>query len=234
MLNLAESIFHSIQGEGIYAGQPSIFVRLTGCNLRCVFGHTTCDTPYSSFNPEHAPYKDNEDICREVERISKNHPRTKHMVITGGEPLLQRKELEDFLARIFTFKKDWVITIETNGTLPPLNPLAKDYRISLYSISPKLSTSVAKDTTILTQEQIDHHDKTRLNYRSLFMIVSSGVQYQMKFVYSGPECVDEIKDIYSKMSKFVDMGDDAQLKWWMRNHPNNFTMLMDGIRDSQL
>ena len=51
MLKVNE-MFCSIQGEGIYAGVPSFFVRTVGCNLKCVFKNSTCDTPYTSFNPE--------------------------------------------------------------------------------------------------------------------------------------------------------------------------------------
>ena len=227
MLPIIE-LFYSIQGEGIYAGQPSIFIRTSGCNLRCVFGHTCCDTPYSSFNPEKPAFTEDEAL-KAMSDIVKSHPKVKHLVVTGGEPLLHHKALEEFLTRAFTIK-DWVVTIETNGTQMPLNPLAKGYKVSLYSISPKLSTSVAKDTTILTKEQIANHDKARINPKVLFNIVSTGVPYQMKFVYSGPECIDEIKEIYARMSKNVDMGDSAQLRWWMRNHPNNYTLLMpEGI-----
>lgn len=227
MLPIIE-LFYSIQGEGIYAGQPSIFIRTSGCNLRCVFGHTRCDTPYSSFNPEKPSYSEDEALQKMKEIVDK-HQKVKHLVITGGEPLLHHKALEEFLGRAFAIK-DWIVTIETNGTQMPLNPLARNYKVSLYSISPKLSTSVAKDTNILSQEQIDNHNRSRINPKVLFNIVSTGVPYQMKFVYSGPECIDEIKEIYALMSKHVDMGDSAQLRWWMRNHPNNYTLLMpEGI-----
>ena len=167
--------------------------------------------------------------------LTSKHDRVNHVVITGGEPLLQREGLKEFLTEIFKIRKDWVITIETNGSLPVLDTLSKDYKISLYSVSPKLGTSVDHELKFLTKEQADHHDKTRINYKNLFNIVTCGVPYQFKFVYSGPECVGEIKDIYAKMSKFVNMGDDNELRYWMRNHPNKNTMLMpEGITKDQV
>lgn len=68
-------IFYSIQGEGRYTGTPAIFIRLAGCNLRCDF----CDT-------EHQPYQDltEEEIMRQIADFP-----TSHVVITGGEPMLQ-------------------------------------------------------------------------------------------------------------------------------------------------
>ena len=212
--------FHSLQGEGRYAGIPSFFIRTTGCNLRCVFKDSICDTAYSSFNPEKPIWKTNEELINYFTELSKSHPRTTHVVITGGEPLLQRDGLKEFLTEIFKIRKDWVVTIETNGTMPILDTLSKDYRVSLYSVSPKLGSSVDYNHKFLSAEQAKHHDDLRINYKNLFNVVTSGVPYQFKFVYSGPECVDEIKDIYARIAKFVNMGDDNELRYWMRNHPN--------------
>ena len=77
-MRIAE-FFKSIQGEGEFAGTPSVFVRTTGCNLRCSF----CDTPYTSWKPEgiHEPWQ------TILDRILADDCR--HVVLTGGEPLLQ-------------------------------------------------------------------------------------------------------------------------------------------------
>lgn len=234
MLQIIES-FYSIQGEGRFAGVPSFFIRTTGCNLRCVFKDSICDTAYSSFHPEKALYSSEEELIDAFKDLIKGHNLVNHVVITGGEPLLQREGLIEFLTDIFKIRKDWVVTIETNGTLPILNTLSKDYKVSLYSVSPKLGTSVDRDCKFLTKDQADKHDKQRIDHKNLFNIVTSGVPYQFKFVYSGPECIDEIKDIYRNMSKFVNMGDDNELRYWMRNHPNKNTMLMpEGINKEQI
>ena len=71
-------LFYSIQGEGILAGVPSAFVRTTGCNLRCSF----CDTPYTSWAPEGETFT----VAQILDRLAA-YP-TRHVVLTGGEPLL--------------------------------------------------------------------------------------------------------------------------------------------------
>jgi 7-carboxy-7-deazaguanine synthase len=234
MLNIIE-LFHSIQGEGRYMGVPSIFVRTTGCNLRCVFKDSICDTAYSSFHPEKPIYSNEQDLIDAFIKISKEHPRTTHIVITGGEPFLQREGLKDFLTDIFQIKNDWIVTIETNGTFPVFGPLTKGFKISLYSVSPKLATSVDTAHKFLTEEQAKRHDELRINYKNLFNVITSGVPYQFKFVYSGPECIDEIQDIYSKISKFVNLGDTNEIKYWQRNNPNKNTWLMpEGVTQEQI
>jgi len=234
MLNIIE-MFVSIQGEGRHAGVQSIFVRTTGCNLRCVFKDSICDTAYSSFHPEKPIFSTEAELIGEFKKIAEAHANVTHVVVTGGEPLLQKEALKEFLTDIFKIRKDWVVTIETNGTMPVLDTLSKDYKVSLYSVSPKLGSSVDHNHQFLTEEQAKHHDQTRINYKNLFNVVTSGVPYQFKFVYSGPECVTEIKDIYARMSKFLNTGDDNELRYWMRNHPNKNTMLMpEGINKEQL
>src|SRR5213080_914951 len=76
-MKIAE-IFHSIQGEGKLAGVPSVFVRASGCNLRC----TWCDTPYASWDPE----GENLNVDEIVARVKSFN--VKHVVVTGGEPMI--------------------------------------------------------------------------------------------------------------------------------------------------
>jgi len=96
-------IFYSIEGEGIEIGRPEIFVRLSGCNLRCVW----CDTKYA--------WEDGKDMSVEevIEEIKK-YP-CKNVSITGGEPLLQRKELLGLIKKLN--EAGYWIQINTNGTI---------------------------------------------------------------------------------------------------------------------
>ena len=234
MLSINE-LFVGAQGEGSRMGVPSIFVRTNGCNLRCVFQDSICDTAYASFNPEKPIFSNMTELIDAFMGLSKEHPRITDVVITGGEPLLQKEGLKEFLTDIFKIRKDWVVPIETNGTMPILDVLSKDYKVSLYSVSPKLATSVDYDHKFLTEEQANNHDKLRINYKNLFNIVTSGVKYQFKFVYSAPECIVEIKDIYARMASFVNKGDDTEFRYWMRNHPNKNTWLMpEGANKEQI
>lgn len=233
MLKVNE-MFCSIQGEGIYVGVPSFFVRTVGCNLRCVFKDSICDTAYTSFNPEKPLYDNWDDLMNAFRKLVEDNPRVEHLVITGGESLLSRKDLEEFLTNVYKIK-DFKTTIETNGSLPMLNPLGKGYKIDLYSVSPKLSTSVDWDCKFITEQQRDNHNKNRINYKNLYDIIKYSRNYQFKFVYSGPECIDEIKDIYSKISDLVNKEDDYEFENWIRKHPNKHTQLMpEGITNDQL
>jgi len=95
-------IFYSIQGEGNWTGLPNIFIRTTGCNLRCSF----CDTKYA--------YKKGKELTVEeiIEKISQYT--CKYICITGGEPLLQ-KDIFNLIDKLL--KKGYKISIETNGSL---------------------------------------------------------------------------------------------------------------------
>ena len=98
-------IFYSLQGEGMRSGEPSVFVRFSGCNLRCPW----CDTDFDSFTLMSA-----DDIAAEVSRL--NHDKIASWVIlTGGEPLLQADDsLVDTL-----HQNGYKVAVETNGTIVP-------------------------------------------------------------------------------------------------------------------
>lgn len=102
-----QEIFPTLQGEGPYVGQPSIFIRLGGCNLACDF----CDTEFDSYKNFSL-----QKILEEVQKLSKNSDGKivrKLAVITGGEPL--RQPIERLCEELI--KLDFLVQIETNGTI---------------------------------------------------------------------------------------------------------------------
>jgi 7-carboxy-7-deazaguanine synthase len=94
-------IFKSIQGESSYAGLPCIFVRLTGCNLRC----TWCDSEYSFYGGRKMSP---DEVFTEIERLG-----GKLVEITGGEPLLQEREIVPFMQRLL--QAGYRVLLETSG-----------------------------------------------------------------------------------------------------------------------
>jgi 7-carboxy-7-deazaguanine synthase len=166
-------IFYSIQGEGALTGVPSVFVRTSGCNLRCRW----CDTPYASWKPEGQSYTVQE-VFDEVSR----QQQARHVVFTGGEPMLVREliPLSEML-----YNAGWHITIETAGTV-----LRGDVRCDLASISPKLSNSTPISGEI-EQPWIGRHEKTRLQPAVLKDWLQRS-DYQLKFVVSSSEDIHEI------------------------------------------
>lgn len=99
-------IYKSLQGESTYAGLPCIFVRLTGCNLRC----TWCDSEYTF----HGGVKmSEEEVISEIQRLS---PDNGLVEITGGEPMLQAREVIPLMQRLL--QKGHKVLLETSGERP--------------------------------------------------------------------------------------------------------------------
>jgi len=160
-------VFHSIQGEGRLAGTPSVFIRTSGCNLRCRW----CDTPYASWNPE----GEERDIAGLVDQVSGWE--CDHVVITGGEPMLVPDvvPLSQSLAQ-----RGKHITIETAGTVD-LGVTA-----DLMSISPKLSNSTphGADWEARHEARRDRPDVIRR--------FIADYDYQLKFVIETPTDIKEV------------------------------------------
>lgn len=171
-------IFASVQGEGPSAGMPCTFIRLSRCNLACVW----CDTAYTwHFDGDERPHRDGETFDRAsnqvklseaqaAERIAALEPR--RIVITGGEPLLQAASL----ARLAELLPDHTIEIETNGTTAA--PPALDVQIDQYNVSPKLAHSGNPAQLALLPERLAAYAK---DPRAFF-----------KFVIAQPDEVAEV------------------------------------------
>ena len=126
-------IFHSVQGEGVTAGTPTVFLRLATCNLAC----TWCDTKYTWDWKRYA--YDREVMAmssQEVERRILAYHRP-HLVITGGEPLLQQQELAPLAASLH--RRGFYCEVETNGTIAPSADMVD--AISQWNVSPKIASS---------------------------------------------------------------------------------------------
>jgi len=160
-------IFYSLQGEGSLIGVPSIFIRTSGCNLRCSW----CDTPYTSWRPE-GDERSLDEILGEVARYP-----ARHAVVTGGEPMIA-PEIVPLTERLRA--RGLHITIETAGTV--FAPVACD----LMSISPKLANSTP------TGPWAAQHDRLRLQPDVLRRLIES-YDYQLKFVVAQPADLDEIR-----------------------------------------
>jgi len=158
-LKIAE-IFYSIQGEGALLGTPSVFVRTSGCNLRCAW----CDTPYTSWNPE-----GREMTIEEIAGEARRRP-ARHVVVTGGEPMIQ-PEIGALTERLRALGLH--ITIETAGTV--FQPVECD----LMSISPKLSNSTPEGPWA------ERHERARLQPETLRRLMAI-CDYQLKFVIAEP------------------------------------------------
>jgi 7-carboxy-7-deazaguanine synthase len=193
----------TIQGEGKLAGTPSLFVRLAGCNLRCMWSMpdgeiSPCDTPYASFNAEQDKQIGHDEV---FDLIRHNLGNLKHVVITGGEPLLQKKPLLPLLKKLRE-ELGVHITIETNGTTFP-EELSR--YIDLFSISPKLSNS-NPSTQKLNKYGLKesgpfiYHAEKRLNIEVLQKFIDlcnrTEKELQLKFVVGHKDDYREIKEAF--------------------------------------
>ena len=178
-------VFCSLQGEGTLAGMPSVFVRTSGCNLRCWF----CDSYHTSWEPTHG-WMNVGDLVEDVQ----SHD-AEHVVVTGGEPLLH-DEIETLLGRLDD--EGYHVTVETNGTVH------RDTHIDLASISPKLASSTPTpdrppaggDADIGVWEE--KHERERLDMDALTALVED-YDFQLKFVVTDRADVEEATALVDRL-----------------------------------
>lgn len=174
-------IFHTIQGEGVRIGQPTTFIRLHFCNLQCSW----CDTWYTWRGDTEQYYKEPknlklDEIHQEVEKAQKFQGAKTHVydiTFTGGEPMIQRKGIEEFMRAHPEYK----IQIETNGTIMPSDYLMEHVR---WNCSPKIGCSGNKVSRAFQRAVLEK-------------LASSKNSPCFKFVVCEPEDIDEVLERYS-------------------------------------
>lgn len=178
--NGSAEIFHSIQGEGPKVGRPSTFVRLSECNLSCYW----CDTPHTWRWNDKAPHEHDIIYSRTSQQIKLARTQVfeaiqafngKAVIFTGGEPLLQQKQLLPLIQQLKHASPHISIEFETNGTLMPSSELQA--LTDLFVVSPKLSNAKLEKSGIIEPAF------------SAFVALS---QTSFKFVIAEPQDVDEV------------------------------------------
>jgi 7-carboxy-7-deazaguanine synthase len=140
---IVNEIFYSVQGEGTSVGTPTVFVRLTGCNLRCVY----CDTEYAFYEGEKMTL---DETIAEVEKYE-----CKTVEITGGEPLLQKESLE-LMKRLAD--KGFDVLLETSGSVS----IAKvDKRVKIIMDLKTPSSGMADKNLYENIEFLDKKDEVK-------------------------------------------------------------------------
>jgi len=175
-MNINE-IFHSIQGEGKLAGMPSVFVRTSGCNLRC----TWCDTPYTSWSPEGETLG----LDGVVDAVGAFD--CGYVVITGGEPMIDA-DVGGLTRRLK--EAGYHVTIETAATV------WHDVACDLASISPKLSNSTPHERG--GGAWAARHDAIRINLAVIRRFMGCP-DYQFKFVVDRPEDLCELDELLGRI-----------------------------------
>jgi 7-carboxy-7-deazaguanine synthase len=172
-------LFYSIQGEGKLSGVPSVFVRASGCNLRCSW----CDTPYASWQPEGVDAT----VAEIVDRVTV-HP-ARHVVLTGGEPMIM-PDIAPLTAALKS--RGYHITIETAATV------FQEVTLDLASMSPKLANSTPWDRE--SGRFAAAHEKNRLNLPVIQQFIESAPEFQLKFVVTGEGDLAEIDAILERLT----------------------------------
>lgn len=180
---LIAEIFYSLQGEGELVGVPSVFVRTSGCNLRCSW----CDTPYASWNPE-GEIRTIPQIVAAVE----SYPAARHVVLTGGEPMIA-KDNHGLAAALKAGGRH--ITIETAATVAP-DGIACD----LASLSPKLLNSAPDPLTHAAWRR--KHEATRWQPDVVRAWIDR-YPYQFKFVVARPEDIEELEAMLAALHREI-------------------------------
>ena len=176
-MKLAE-LFYSIQGEGKLVGVPSVFVRASGCNLRC----TWCDTPYASWDPE----GDDVAVPEIVRRVVQYECR--HVVVTGGEPMI----MPDVVNLCDALKAEGLhVTMETAATV------YQPAKMDLASLSPKLANSTPHERA--GGRFAAAHERQRINVDVIQRFIDAAPDRQLKFVVSTDADVDEARRLLARL-----------------------------------
>ena len=188
-------IFHSIQGEGINVGLPSVFVRSSFCNLHCVW----CDTDYTwnwlgtdfmhrrSQLPGYQKYKPEDQVIDlSVEEVVNAiiQYSSKNVVITGGEPMLHQEDWVEMMGLLRLKDRSYTFEVETNGTISPTPEF--DQAINQYNVSPKLENS-------------ENSQRLRENPQALSLFAQSSKAY-FKFVVA--TVLDDIIEILNFQDRY--------------------------------
>ncbi len=180
-------IFFTLQGEGVSAGLPAVFIRASRCNLHCQW----CDTDYT-WNFENTPWPHEKDADPAYRKHRKDEVSLeispaevaakvaafpcRRLVLTGGEPLLQQDAWLEMLAALPDGPDAWTVEAETNGTKIPTAPF--DAVVDQFNVSPKLANSGMAEARRLQRAALE------------FFAASPKAWF--KFVIAGPADVDEI------------------------------------------
>lgn len=219
----------TVQGEGKLLGTSCLFIRLSGCNLRCSWqlldgSIDICDTPYSSHHADSFDWWSIDDI---IGTVSMNIGSMKHIVITGGEPTQQPIALAILVEKLKKALPKVHLTLESNGTTY-LHDVAK--YIDLFSFSPKLSPSkptlekISKMKKPIESKYVEQHHSQRISIEALQRYINSCYtttdyygsnpraqveqikDIQLKFVVTKDSDEDEIKGLVSKLTGLL--GED--------------------------
>lgn len=170
-------IFQSKQGEGLWTGVTSTFVRTVGCNLHCGF----CDTTYASWQSERGVDLAVEEIVGRAILLG-----NRHVILTGGEPMIQSETV--MLTELLAERK-YTVTVETAGTV--YLPIKCD----LISISPKLSNSIPEG---VSEAILKRHNTNRKRIESVRRLIAEH-PYQLKFVVDQPEDLLEVEEYLKEL-----------------------------------
>ncbi|MEN9577020.1 MAG: hypothetical protein RJA70_29 [Pseudomonadota bacterium] len=171
-------IFHSLQGEGPNAGTPCSFLRLADCNLSCAW----CDSSYT-WNFEKYD-RETEVKQLSVTEVAEQLAPCNHLVITGGEPLLQQKRIPLLLQALDSKRAGRCVEVETNGTLLPNDALWA--RINQWNVSPKLGN--AKDPL------------SRRILRPTLSVFSASDRAYLKLVVESDEDLSEARELVDALN----------------------------------